>query len=452
MPVHISPSLFSGTSFPPNKIFNKIETHFPESEIIEEGTKIDFENPDTIIPDTFFTDYVVGPILALFTPIILLAILVHFIVVNLLYDTGFKTYFAHNFVLGINMMDGEKAEKYRVLLEGLTPLDQETLRAIDKIAKNMITEVQDQVIESCNGLTHEQIKTISLAHDIQTNINNSVTLDFEEIAIEGTQSKLDGFCVRSYGMSLKPSNEQRWIIYYPGRQTTWEMSHKSIIRLAQLTGLNVLTFNYRGVVRSGREDLNDPDSKQETTNTVEMLAEDAQSAVDHLLDQEVEKDHILNYGHSLGGGVASTLTDMAICSDRSFRSTGKVLENLFWIPVLRHVLKWVSYYTFGEVDAFKNIQEIQENGKDTFICTSPRDIVIDLRSASLHSAFQDKLPEKTPRTMLLHYSKRSGFIYDRFNSTRSGSNRNRLNERVYAHTADIPDNVVNLIMPWLDKE
>ncbi len=468
MELHNQPKLFIDTPFPPDSFFTPINTFRPATEFFAQGVKTDISDSNYITRAGFFRDWVLAPLFALSTPFLLLVMVIHFLAQALIHGMNFKTYFATYFVVGSAGIDLNRAEKYREQLESLTyvekslfeqvetsAVDLET-RAVESIRKKDSTrfDIQlppsNQPIQFGNEVNldsielsdedHQSLDHIEISRRIQRNLNKSASLRFETINIAGSESKLDGFSVRPYSMQKRPLEEQKWIIYYPGRGTSWETWHNSIINLSKMTGANVLAFNYRGVVRSGRKDLNDPTSPQEVTTSAKMLAEDATAAVKHLLDMGYSKDQVLNYGYSLGGGAASTQTDMAICSDRSFSSLSKAAQAFLWAPIIRHVFAWLTNFVFGKLNSFDNVKKIQENGKQTFICVSKQDAVIEIQDASLYAKFQKQSPELTPPTLFYHYE------------DTSGSTKERFMKRLNAHMGDVPDAFPELIRSWLNPQ
>ncbi len=421
------PTLFRDSPFPQNGLIEPLITYRPSTTLYEAGSKIVFNSSTDVLAAGFLMKWVIKPILILFTPIVLLAITIHFFAKKLFYNIDFKTYFAIYFVLGAGSIDRRSAEKNRSQLEGLTMTNHDSLKNLHTVAKSMLTEAK------------QDAEKISTAFNAIKHIENSHTFSFEEIGIPGSCAMLDGFAVCNYKMSSVPYNEQKWIIYYPGRSTCWENSYSTIYQLSKLTGANVLAFNYRGVMRSGRKRLDNPESPQEVSNSAEKLAEDAEAAVAHLLKMRVSKDRILNYGYSLGGGVASTQTDMAICSDRSFRSLDKVIQSFTWIPGVAFLASWIAQYCFGKINSYENVKKIQENGHDAYICTSPQDLIISSSHASLHSAFQENSPENTPPTLVIEHDDSKGSLFE------------KLKKRYIAHVADTPDTLFFLIKPWLER-
>lgn len=434
------PILFQETSFPPECYFKRVETFRPRTEPIKAGVKTNLEDSKSVLSPGFFRDFILTPLCVLATPAIIFGIFVHYISVAIVHRISFKTYFATHIVVGGSLLDKKLAEIHRGFLKGLTLMQKDMFARIEAEAELAEKESMITIQKSSPKDTNERaLEKIGIFHKIKENVLNSMSLSFEEVEVKGTKVKIDGFSVRPYAQDKKAAEEQKWIIYFPGRQTSWELWHNSIMDLAKKTGCNVLAINYRGVLRSGREILDDPNSPQEVTNSAKMLEEDATAAVNHLLKMGVSKDNILSYGYSLGGGVASTQTDIAICSDRSFKSLTAASRALAYFPLFRTIMAWMTTYFFGNLNSYENVRKIQENGRKTYILTSKQDAIIDIQHASLYSAFQDDAVEKTPPTVFIHYNERGESKLEHF--------RKRLN----AHIADVPDALVHLIEDWTGK-
>ena len=420
------------------------------------GTEVDIENTNLILNPGLFRDFILTPLLIIATPAIIMGIFFHYITVAITERISFKTYFATHLVIGGAFLNKNLANKHREFLEGLTSTKHSTLETIDRINRkdqnmavnSLINDAQSnqntKTDTSSTPLSENEVmegrkylEIIGKCQKIKENVHKSLTLSFEEVTIEGTNAKLDGFAIRTYKQEIKQPEEQKWIIFFPGRRTSWELWHNCIIELAKKTGVNVLTINYRGVMRSGRTQLNDPSSPQEVTNSAKMLKEDAAAAVNHLVNMGISKDNILNFGYSLGGGAASTQTDIGICSDRSFKSLSAASIALAYFPVFRHVMGLMTKYIFGDINSYENVRQIQKNKSQAYILTSKQDAIIDIKHASLFSAFQEQEINNTPPTVLIHYDEKGQ------------SDIERLRMRINAHIAAVPDAVVHLIKDWL---
>ena len=77
----------------------------------------------------------------------------------------------------------------------------------------------------------------------------------------------------------------------------YEKHLESMKQLANHTGAKVVSFNYRGV----------GDSAKITANSAADLISDGKAMFDHLVKQGLNKENILLYGHSMGGGVAAEI-------------------------------------------------------------------------------------------------------------------------------------------------
>ncbi len=120
----------------------------------------------------------------------------------------------------------------------------------------------------------------------------------------------------------EPAKGQKWIVYFNGNGYVWEHNYEALKQISKETGANVLSFNYRGVGRSGG-----------AITSAQDLIEDGEAAVQYLLSQGVLPEDIVLHGHSLGGGVATAVVakhqGMHLVNDRSFSSLSRVVAAIF---------------------------------------------------------------------------------------------------------------------------
>ena len=108
----------------------------------------------------------------------------------------------------------------------------------------------------------------------------------------------------------------RYVIFVGGNMQLYEYWLGYYEAYAQDSGFGFVAFNFRGVGRS-----------EGTTTCVEDMLTDIGTAVEYLLEQGVEPQHILLHGFSIGGALCALYlasdgapAGVAITSDRSFRT------------------------------------------------------------------------------------------------------------------------------------
>lgn len=195
---------------------------------------------------------------------------------------------------------------------------------------------------------------------VQIKSSKDVVLDAMQIKPEGVESK-------------------KWMIYFCPNAATYEELLDTTYRLAKNFGTNLLVFNYRGVGLS----------KSKPTSAFQ-LTQDGAAVVEYLKSkQNVSNENLLLYGHSIGGGVSTTLMEYypeaRIVNDRSFSSTNAVVRAVCG-PLLGRLPKWMGY----QIDAWKHWKKIPREQKLTIYHHA--DAIIRYRGASLY--YREKLELK----------------------------------------------------------
>lgn len=127
--------------------------------------------------------------------------------------------------------------------------------------------------------------------------------------------ELDGVILFS-----EPRSE-KYILVFNGKNDCYDNHIHSLQQLAQDTGANIVTFDYRGIQGS-----------KGTLHSKKSVLKDGASVMHYLTDhKKIEASNILFYGHSLGGGIAAELHKQlnhqgALVSEASFSSLTSVIK------------------------------------------------------------------------------------------------------------------------------
>jgi pimeloyl-ACP methyl ester carboxylesterase len=185
------------------------------------------------------------------------------------------------------------------------------------------------------------------------------------------------------------TDSKKWIIYFNGQGGNYEKFLDNYKKLSDMTGANVLVFNYRGVMRS-----------KGTLKSTRDLVLDGEAMVRYLkIKYEIPSTDILLHGHSLGGGVATAVASyhpaMHLCNDRSFSSlyegglSASVYKKKFFTKrtasLLRPIVRPLAAALGWRFDSVGNFKKVK--GYRIVIC-APGDDVIDARMASLYKGVQ----------------------------------------------------------------
>lgn len=117
-------------------------------------------------------------------------------------------------------------------------------------------------------------------HKVEVNTHDGATLDTFEIVHQD-----------------EPPEKRKYIIYFCGNMQAYEEQAYNMRNLAK-SGYNVVGFNYRGVANSTG-----------TASTADDLVIDGIAQVQRLLDMGVPAENITLRGHSLGGAIATKVTE-----------------------------------------------------------------------------------------------------------------------------------------------
>lgn len=166
----------------------------------------------------------------------------------------------------------------------------------------------------------------------------------------------------------KPTSEQKWLIFLCGNGSCYEAHLEILDKISFDTNVNVLTGNYRGVMRS-----------RGAATSAHHLVLDAEAMVQFLIYKGIDPANILIHGWSLGGGVAAAVAfhhqekshEMKLCSDRSFARISDVVKSLYpGVGWLFAKLPSVKAWEFNSIDHFAKVKGYK------FIIYAKRDTVI----------------------------------------------------------------------------
>lgn len=173
--------------------------------------------------------------------------------------------------------------------------------------------------------------------------------------------------------------EKPWIIYCSANEELYEDGLDFFDWMNRETGCNVLSFNYRGVGRSGGFPLCSGD-----------IVFDTAIVFDFLRSHNVMINNILIYGRSLGAAPATIVRALhpngPICSERSFSNlTSLSIKILGENSAKAQKAGWY----FNVLEPWKQICGYK------WVLVSPTDEVIDYKTASLYKALKKKERGKT---------------------------------------------------------
>lgn len=137
--------------------------------------------------------------------------------------------------------------------------------------------------------------------------------------IDGIQ--IDTFVLFNQIQADLPANQQRWILFLHPADVAYETELPFLAKIAEDTGANIYTGNYRGVGSSLGKPFRSYD-----------LVLDGEAMLQHIITSGVSENHILIHGFSIGGGVATELAashpGMHLCNDRSFTKLTEAMHEL----------------------------------------------------------------------------------------------------------------------------
>ncbi|MDF2550130.1 MAG: bem46 [Chlamydiales bacterium] len=210
---------------------------------------------------------------------------------------------------------------------------------------------------------------------------------------------LEALYLKGYKEGQELSENAPTIIYFNGNGEFKDLNtftaslykKDAALRVFLEGGYNVFFFNYRGVDQS------------EGKATCQRLLLDGESAYQYVHTHlQVPEGDITLFGHSLGGGVATTIAQMhpkvQLCNDRSFSSLSQEVKQLVGQkshPALGYsaakVVSWIGW----EFQTQKKWAEIE--GK-TLVVFSPEDEMILEKASLAHRMQNAKEPQDLART------------------------------------------------------
>lgn len=155
----------------------------------------------------------------------------------------------------------------------------------------------------------------------------------------------------SFQSQFKPK-EKKWVVLLHGNSNCYESHLHFIKKFSEDLGANILTGNYRGIMRS----------EGEVTCAKDWLY-DAEAMVQHLIHtKNADPKNITVFGWSLGAGIGTKIAslhqepgqEMSLINDRSFYSITKIVEHFAgnYFKKLIDTKRW----DLGVEDAFKKIR------------------------------------------------------------------------------------------------
>jgi pimeloyl-ACP methyl ester carboxylesterase len=214
----------------------------------------------------------------------------------------------------------------------------------------------------------------------------------EQITVKtADQADLDLLAIRNSAQQTLPPQAQKWILYLHGNNTCYENHLDQLKLLSERTGANVLTGNYRGVMRS-----------KGIATASEHLVIDGEAMVQYLLHQGVPANHIFMHGYSLGGAVGTEVAanhqekgcEMHLCNERSFSTITDFLKAQIF-SIFASLLGELTYDSGWMFDSVKQFQKIKGN---KFIIHSKEDGVIRYE-ASLYKRLKEAQMTPTDRKL-----------------------------------------------------
>ncbi|MDB6082111.1 MAG: bem46 [Chlamydiia bacterium] len=202
-------------------------------------------------------------------------------------------------------------------------------------------------------------------------------------------SILNGIEIRPTQLFEKPE-KQKWIIYYQKNAATWEQGRNFLAKMAQDTGANVLSCNYRGVGLSTG-----------FPETADALVQDGEATLQHLLSQGVLPENILLYGTSLGGGVATQVAaihaeqneQIALCNERSFSSLSSAIEKI--VPLVGKFTATFATSHGWELDSKSKLALLREKQVPIIVIYSPGDRLVKPTAAFQKAVLEQRTKEIT---------------------------------------------------------
>lgn len=174
-----------------------------------------------------------------------------------------------------------------------------------------------------------------------------------------------------------------WLIYLGGNGELAETSFDSARELGNSLGCKVAVFNPRGVGDSGGFPVASSDE----------LVADAVDVVRHIVEKYgARQEHIILFGHSIGGGVAAELATkhfprVSLVLDRTFSNlpdAARAMMPIFPPPLVKFLLPKF----FGEFPNDENWDKITEHDRKVVSFHAQDQIIkYDLASLARHARF-----------------------------------------------------------------
>lgn len=191
------------------------------------------------------------------------------------------------------------------------------------------------------------------------------------------------------GMIFRPEagvSSEKWIVVFNGMGARYEEHVEALGALAKDVGANVISFNYRGVGESdGR------------AKKASHLVADGAKVMEYLKDEcKAEKENILLYGHSMGGGVAAEVKIQKENKDCSFVSESTF--GSFKAAIRAKKGKVAAYVAEKSGWQFDNTRALgQMDPNKTLTIVHRQDPTIPYEKVSLYRAHKEELKKESSR-------------------------------------------------------
>ncbi len=263
-----------------------------------------------------------------------------------------------------------------------TPLDQPKGKSL---IEKMMSPLREAIGESIGNklgkikLSKEEIGNLkdSKAKLIESWAAKSLTIKMQNKNGKETH-RLDGIFIKNPSESEGIENkDKKYIVVFYGMGDCYEKHLDSMNKLAEDSGANVISFNYRGKMDSNG-----------TASSAKDYIEDGKAFYDFLLKSGANPDNILFFGHSLGGGVATKVNEELnfpayLIPESTFSTMKKAVkykEGSF--------TAWIFKKTGWNIDNVKALKNAAPGKVVTIV--NRRDPTIDYEEASLHKGLKDQ--------------------------------------------------------------
>ena len=200
-------------------------------------------------------------------------------------------------------------------------------------------------------------------------------------------ASIDGAYWLHPGQETRPFAQQTWTLWFLANGEVYELNMPEYLHMATTLGTNLFLFNYRGVSQSRGKMVRCSD-----------LVLDGLAALQYLTTSlQAQPDHILFFGRSLGGAVATLVRAQhpgPIVNDRSFSSLTcaaqsvvslvckSMLKQRVWLPlvVVRAIAAALVVLDLDVTEAWAGLSSPK------LLVFHRKDEMIDYEHASLHKA------------------------------------------------------------------